>query len=139
MRTSSVRNDVNVVWDLAAHDFGILDHVLPSPPSALRATGMRPDGADAEHLADVTLDFPWGLIAHITVSWISPIKVRRTVIAGSRGTLVYDDQRADAMTIDGRVVPLDAVEPLSRAIDHFAGTVAPASAARPLALRQFRA
>jgi predicted dehydrogenase len=118
-----VRNDVNVVWDLAAHDFGILDHVLSAPPSALRATGVRPDGADAEHLAEVTLDFPGGLIAHITVSWISPIKVRRTLITGSRGTLVYDDQRADALTIHERAVPLDAAEPLSRAIDHFAGCV----------------
>jgi predicted dehydrogenase len=119
-----VRNDVNVVWDLAAHDFGILDHVLPSPPSGLRATGMRPGGTDAEHLADVTLDFPGGLLAHIAVSWISPVKVRRTLIAGSRGRLVYDDQRADALRIHERAVPLDSVEPLSRAVDHFAGCIA---------------
>jgi len=137
-----VRSDVNVVWDLAAHDFGILDYVLPDQPSAMAVTGMRPGGSDAEHLAYLTLHFPAGLLAHITVSWISPVKVRRTLIAGSRRTLVYDDQLAEAMTIhecglerdgEGRSVryrrghvdtlPLDVVEPLSRAVDHFADCI----------------
>jgi len=138
-----IRSDTNVVWDLASHDFGILDHVIPSTPCALEVSGVIPGGGDSEHLAYVVLHFPNGFLAHIHASWISPVKVRRTVIGGSRRMLVYDDQVADKVTIhdcgfernndDGEVryrrekvetVQLDTAEPLSLAVEHFAKCIA---------------
>jgi len=85
------QHDVNVIWDLAVHDLAIMDHVLPSQPIAVSATGMSHVGNEPENIAYITLFFQSRLIAHVHVNWLAPVKVRRTLIGGSRKMIVYDD------------------------------------------------
>lgn len=88
-----VRPDVDVLWDLAPHDLSILDFVLPDGfrPLAVAAHGADPIGAGRACVAYLTLTMPDGAIAHSHVNWLSPTKVRTTVIGGSKRTLIWDD------------------------------------------------
>jgi predicted dehydrogenase len=83
--------DVNVIWDLAVHDVAIMDYVLPSLPSAVSATGVSHIPGEPENIAYLTLFFGGRFIAHIHVNWLAPVKVRRTLLGGSRKMIVYDD------------------------------------------------
>ena len=85
------QHDVNVLWDLAVHDLSIMDYVLPSQPRAVCATGINHISGEPANIAYLTLFFDGSLIAHIHVNWLSPVKVRRTLIGGSRNMIVYDD------------------------------------------------
>jgi len=85
------QHDVSVVWDLAVHDLSIMDHVLPVSPVAVAATGMSHVPGEPENIAYLSLHFPGNLIAHVHVNWLAPVKVRRTLIGGSRRMIVYDD------------------------------------------------
>jgi predicted dehydrogenase len=88
-----VQRDINVLWDLAPHDLAILDYVLPDGcrPLAVAAHGADPIGAGQACIAYLTLQLPGGAIAHVSVNWLSPIKVRTTTLGGSNRTLVWDD------------------------------------------------
>jgi predicted dehydrogenase len=88
-----VQRDIDVMWDLAPHDLSILDFVLPEGvhPVAVAAHGADPIGAGQSCVAYLTLRLAGGGIAHIHVNWLSPIKVRTTLIGGSKRTLVWDD------------------------------------------------
>ena len=86
--------DVNVIWDLAVHDLAIMDHVLGCWPAAVSATGFGHVKGRPENIAYITLFFEQRLIAHIHVNWLSPVKVRRTLIGGSEKMIVYDDVEA---------------------------------------------
>jgi predicted dehydrogenase len=83
--------DVNVLWDLAVHDLSIIDYVLPWRPAAVSATGMSHVPGKPQNVAYVTLFFERNLIAHVHVNWLAPVKVRRTLLGGSRRMLIYDD------------------------------------------------
>jgi predicted dehydrogenase len=85
------QNDVNVIWDLAVHDLSILNYVLPWRPVAVSATGMSHVSGEAENIAYLTLFFEDRLIAHFHVNWLAPVKIRRTVVGGSRKMILYDD------------------------------------------------
>jgi predicted dehydrogenase len=85
------QHDVNVLWDLAVHDLSIMDYVLPMRPCAVTATGLRHVAGKPEDIAYLTLMFDAPLIAHIHVNWLAPVKVRRTLIGGSRRMISYDD------------------------------------------------
>jgi predicted dehydrogenase len=85
------QHDVDVIWDLAVHDLAIMDYVLDSHPSAVAATGMSHVAGGPENIAYLTAFFQKNLIAHINVNWLSPVKVRRTLIGGSKQMIVYDD------------------------------------------------
>jgi predicted dehydrogenase len=85
------QHDVDVIWDLAVHDLAIMDYVLDSHPSAIAATGMSHVAGKPENIAYLTAFFKENLIAHINVNWLSPVKVRRTLIGGSKQMIVYDD------------------------------------------------
>jgi predicted dehydrogenase len=88
-----VQRDIDVIWDLAPHDLSILDFVLPDGvrPVAVSAAGADPIGAGRSCVAYLTLRLTGGAIAHIHVNWLSPIKVRTTLIGGSKRTMVWDD------------------------------------------------
>ncbi len=88
-----VQRDIDVIWDLAPHDLSILDFVLPEgvTPVAVAAHGADPIGAGRACVAYLTLKLNTGAIAHVHVNWLSPIKVRTTIIGGSKRTLVWDD------------------------------------------------
>jgi predicted dehydrogenase len=85
------QHDVSVVWDLAVHDLSIMDYVINEKPVAVSATGMSHVAGEPENIAYLTLFFPSTLIAHIHVNWLAPVKVRRTLIGGSKKMIVYDD------------------------------------------------
>lgn len=84
------QHDVNVLWDLAPHDLSIMDYLLGLEPELVVATG----GAHVNSLEDVaflTVYFPNNVIAHINVNWLSPVKVRTTLVGGQRKMLVWND------------------------------------------------
>jgi predicted dehydrogenase len=85
------QHDVNVIWDLAVHDLSIMNYVLPAQPCAVSATGMSHVPGKPENIAYLTLFFDGSLIAHLHVNWLAPVKVRRTLIGGSRKMIVHDD------------------------------------------------
>jgi predicted dehydrogenase len=85
------QDDINVVWDLAPHDFSIMDFLLGAPPDTVSATGSCHIKQGIENIAYVMLRFPNNLIAHFHFNWLSPVKIRHTLIAGSRKMIVYDD------------------------------------------------
>jgi predicted dehydrogenase len=88
------QHDVNVIWDLAPHDLSIMDHLIEQSPEALVATGQTHLNG-FEDIAFITLYFPDKIIAHINVNWLSPVKVRTTLVGGEKKMLVWNDLEAD--------------------------------------------
>ena len=82
--------DVDVVWDLATHDLAIIDRLFGLRPDGVAATGTAPAGGATVEDAHLTLKLGARLV-RLHVSWLSPVKVRRILIAGSRRTIVYDE------------------------------------------------
>ena len=85
------QHDVSVLWDLAVHDLSILDFILKENPVAVSATGISHVKGEPEDVAYLTLFFESKLIAHIHVNWLAPVKLRQTLIGGSKKMVVYDD------------------------------------------------
>lgn len=141
-----IQDDVNVVWDLAIHDFAVLDHLIGDLPCAVSAVGSAHYGAQ-EEIAHITLYFKNDMIAHVHVSWISPVKIRRLMIGGERKMVVFDETSKDEKLLlfdsgvdvrwgedakraafsyrSGAPQPLayDQTEPLSAVLDAFVGAV----------------
>ena len=88
------QHDVNVIWDLAPHDLSIMDHVIATKPEAVVATGEKHLNG-VEDVAFITVYFPKRVIAHVNVNWLSPVKVRTTLIGGEKKMLVWNDLEAD--------------------------------------------
>jgi len=88
------QHDINVLWDLAPHDLSIMDYLIRASPEAIVATGQKHLNG-YEDVAFMTLYFPEKIIAHINVNWLSPVKVRTTLIGGERRMLVWNDLEAD--------------------------------------------
>jgi predicted dehydrogenase len=88
------QHDVNVVWDLAPHDLSIMDYLLDEKPVAVSALGSCHVGNDLADIAYLTLEFANDLIAHFHINWLAPMKIRRTLIGGTRSMIVYDDTEA---------------------------------------------
>jgi predicted dehydrogenase len=137
---------VNVVWDLAAHDLAIIDYIVERRPTGVAAIGLANPIDSPVDDASVTLTFGAGLISHVHVSWLSAVKIRRTLIGGSRRTIVYDDMEPGEKVkvhdfdpqrrIGGKAgemwAPrLDAGEPLAAVAREFLDCIA--TARRPLA------
>jgi predicted dehydrogenase len=138
------RRDSNVLWDLAPHDISILGYLIGKQPHWVSATGATHHGAE-ENLVYVCLGFDDQFVAHLHLSWLAPVKVRRITIGGTRRMLVYDDaepreklklydhevttsklDRGRGSELDVRcragacVTPeLDGTEPLRRVVDAF--------------------
>ncbi len=85
------QHDVNVLWDLAVHDLSIMDCVLDAPPVAVSATGLAHVEGSPENIAYLTMFFERSMIAHVHVNWLAPVKIRRTLLGGTRRMLVFDD------------------------------------------------
>jgi predicted dehydrogenase len=88
------QHDVNVVWDLAPHDLSIVDHLVKERAKCVVATGQAHLNAH-EDLAYLTVYLGDSMIAHINVNWLSPVKVRTTLIGGEKKMLVWNDLEAD--------------------------------------------
>lgn len=83
--------DVNVLWDLAPHDLSIIDFILGEEPLHIDAGGHCHVNPHLPDIAYLTLHFPSNAVAHLNLSWMSPIKVRRMAIGGTKQMLVWDD------------------------------------------------
>src|SRR5580704_12306245 len=88
------QHDVNVLWDLAPHDLSIMDYLIKEKPTAVVATGERHLNSVAD-IAFMTLYYTNNMIGHINVNWLSPVKVRTTLIGGEKKMLVWNDLEAD--------------------------------------------
>jgi predicted dehydrogenase len=88
------QHDCNVIWDLAPHDLSIMNHLLGADAEAISATGQTHLNGH-EDIAFITAYFPDKMIAHINVNWLSPVKVRTTLIGGEKKMLVWNDLEAD--------------------------------------------
>ncbi|HRH44234.1 MAG TPA: Gfo/Idh/MocA family oxidoreductase [Pyrinomonadaceae bacterium] len=85
------QHDVNVIWDLAPHDLSIMDYLLEKKPLAVSAVGSCHVGNGLEDIAYLTLMFENNLLAHFHVNWLAPVKVRKTLIGGTKSMIVFDD------------------------------------------------
>jgi predicted dehydrogenase len=86
------QSDVNVIWDLAAHDVSIIDHLLEGElPREVSAVGAAHAGSPTENVAYVTLRYRDNLLAHVHANWLAPAKVRRTIVGGSKRMVIWDD------------------------------------------------
>jgi len=88
------QHDINVIWDLAPHDLSIMDFLIKSRPEAVSATGEKHLNG-YEDIAFITVYFPDRLIAHMNVNWLSPVKIRTTLIGGEKKMLVWNDLESD--------------------------------------------
>jgi len=89
-----LQHDINVIWDLAPHDLSIMDYIIQDNPEAIVATGEKHLNGH-EDVAFITLYFPRKIIAHVNVNWLSPVKVRTTLIGGEKKMLVWNDLDTD--------------------------------------------
>ena len=88
------QHDVSVIWDLAPHDLSIMDFLIQAKPDAVVATGEAHLNGHVD-VAFITVYFPGNTIAHINVNWLSPVKIRTTLIGGEKKMLVWNDLEAD--------------------------------------------
>ncbi len=138
--------DVSVVWDLAPHDLSILSYWLGGMPTEVAAFTRSCVLPDTPDVAFINLRYETGTIAHLELSWLSPVKLRRTSIVGSEKMVVYDDTSNEPIRIfdagaelpppetfgefrltyrTGDIVSpkIDAMEPLALEIDDFCTAV----------------
>ncbi|CAD7766646.1 MAG: UDP-N-acetylglucosamine 3-dehydrogenase [Candidatus Argoarchaeum ethanivorans] len=85
------QQDVDVIWDLAAHDISILDYLMPFKKLAVSATGSNYHGDDITSKSVLTIYMAEKIVGHINVSWVSPVKIRQTLIGGTSKMVLYDD------------------------------------------------
>ncbi|MFK4505751.1 Gfo/Idh/MocA family oxidoreductase [Bradyrhizobium daqingense] len=103
------QKDVNVIWDLAVHDISIIHHILDEEPVAVSATGSCHVAGSPENMAHITLFFANACVAHVSVNWLSPVKVRQTFIGGSKKMIVYDDlEPTEKIKVYDKGITLDA-------------------------------
>lgn len=88
------QHDVNVIWDLAPHDLSIMDHLIQDHPLGVVAAAEKHFNG-LEDIAFLTFYFPHNIIAHVNVNWLSPVKVRTTLIGGEKKMLLWNDLEAD--------------------------------------------
>lgn len=85
------QSDINVLWDLAAHDISILIHLIKEIPESVNATGISHTHNGVENIAYMTVNYNSDFIAHINCSWSSPVKVRQMLIGGDKKMILYND------------------------------------------------
>jgi predicted dehydrogenase len=91
MNLGMFQPDVNVLWDLAAHDISIINHLIAERPCSINSTGVSHTGNGIENIGYMTLKYSSGLIAHFSCSWISPVKIRQTLIGGDKKMISFND------------------------------------------------
>lgn len=86
--------DVDVIWDLAPHDLSIINHVIQRKAISVRAHGSSHNPRDIADVAYLSVEYEGGLTAHMHLSWLSPVKVRRMIFSGTKSSAIYDDLEA---------------------------------------------
>ena len=125
-----------MLWDVRDPRPGTARLLIPAPPITARAVGVSPIPGGRAHLGWATLSYHDGFTAHISASWVSPVKTRRTLLGGTERMLVYDDLApVNRVTLfaggTAKATPtLDTTEPLREVIRHFVSCIARAE--RPI-------
>jgi predicted dehydrogenase len=105
------QRDVNVIWDLAVHDLAILDHLFDEQPTAVSASGAGHIRGNPENMAHISLFYPSGTVAYLNVNWLAPVKIRQTLIAGTKRMIVYNDlEPSEKVKVYDRGVDLNPSE-----------------------------
>lgn len=89
------QHDVNVIWDLAPHDLSIMDYLIKDRPVAISAIGAGHFSRGLENIAYIVAHFNNNMIAHFNINWLSPVKIRTTLIGGEKKMLVWNDLETD--------------------------------------------
>lgn len=90
-----IQDDINVIWDLGPHDFSIMDFVIPNKVKSVSASAVAHFGRNQQEVAYVTTYLENDLIGHFSFNWLSPVKIRKTLVGGRRKKLVWDDLSVD--------------------------------------------
>ena len=109
------QSDTNVLWDLGPHDLSIAQYVLGRRPVEVSAIGVKHVDGAHENMAYMTLRYEGGpLIAHFHLNWLAPVKVRLTMIGGTRKMLVYDDmEMAEKLKIYDKGIDVSSADTAS--------------------------
>lgn len=131
------QRDVSVIWDLAVHDFAILDHLLGAEPLAVSASSAGFLAGSPENMAHLSLYYEGGAMAHLNVNWLAPVKIRQTVLGGSKLMVIYDDmQTSEKVKIYDRGA-VCAADPLDRRVSYRLGDMrAPALSSKEALLTE---
>lgn len=122
-QTAYVR-DVDVTWDLAIHDLSILDYIFRVEPECVTARGVRHSGGNLFDVAYITLQYPGKVIANINVNWLSPIKIRRMIIAGEKQAILFDDNETiEKLKVFDRETSISQINPNALRIGFAAGDI----------------
>ncbi len=110
------QHDVNVIWDLAPHDVSIMDYVIDKKPVSVSAVGVSHYN-NIEDVAYLTVNFDDDLIAHFHINWLSPVKVRKMLIGGSKKMIVYDDMdQSEKVKVYNKGVDIQSEEMVHKAL-----------------------
>jgi predicted dehydrogenase len=113
------QHDINVIWDLAAHDLSIMDYVLEARPFAVSAFGASHFNGVAD-MAYITARFENNMVAHFHVNWLSPVKIRRILIGGTKLMVVYDDMDpSEKIKVYDKGVDIKGEESIQSALVHY--------------------
>jgi predicted dehydrogenase len=105
------QQDVNVLWDLAPHDISIMDFLMPFKKLAVSATGCHFYGNGLVPKSLLTIYMEGDVVGHINVSWVSPVKIRQTLIGGTSRMILYDDtQPSEKIKIYDKGVDLNMAD-----------------------------
>jgi len=105
------QHDINVIWDLAPHDLSIMDYVIKEKPAAIVASGTAHFSSELEDIAFITVYFNSNIIAHFNINWLSPVKVRMTLIGGEKKMLLWNDlEKDEKIKVYDRGVDVENVE-----------------------------
>ena len=86
-----IQNDINVMWDLAVHDLAILNFIESRKPKIVSAVGHKHFKSKPVTSAYLTIKYDNNFVAHINVNWLSPVKIRQTILGGSKKMILYND------------------------------------------------
>lgn len=125
-----IRQDVDVLWDLAIHDLSIFNFWLNDRPTRVQGQGQswRSSGSSAIDLAWIKLEYASGFVAALHLCWCNPDRQRRISIVGDRGALTFDELQPSSLwwqPIEAEQVAIEpeAIEPLWQVCDHFLACV----------------
>jgi predicted dehydrogenase len=100
--------DVDVIWDLAPHDLSILNYIAGSRVRRVWAHGSSHNPRNIADVAYLSLEYEDGWSAHMHLSWLSPVKVRQMIVAGTESSAIYDDlEPSEKIKIYGHGVSFD--------------------------------
>jgi predicted dehydrogenase len=108
--------DVGVTIDLATHDIDIVKWLSDSNYASLSAQSAKRSGGIHEDLISCVGKLTNGILVSHNVNWLSPLKERKTIVTGEKGTFVVDTLRADLTYYEN-----GSVLNTQREIAHFKG------------------